>query len=310
MADAVSRVDFKLVGQALSPGDAQTSQYRIASPDYFRAMKIPLSQGRPFDLHDNAGSVPVVLVNETMARRFWPNGDAVGAHITIDDNNVGPRPVEIVGVVGDVKHLGLESQPTFDIYTPIAQIHEDQVERFTNSHSWVVRLTTDSQAFETDFRRQLQQVDHDAATSNMRTLDDYISDSVAPRRFNLRVLTIFAIAALLLAATGIYGIVSYTVTQRIPEIGIRLALGAGRTRVFRLILGQGLKVVLTGVGLGFVGALAMTRVIRSLLFGTTPNDPLTFVLVSSLLILVALIAGSLPARRAARVDPLVALRNE
>src|SRR4029078_8084521 len=127
---------------------------------------------------------------------------------------------------------------------PIAQIHEDQVERFTNSHSWVVRLTTDSQAFETDFRRQLQQVDHDAATSNMRTLDDYISDSVAPRRFNLRVLTIFAIAALLLAATGIYGIVSYTVTQRIPEIGIRLALGAGRTRVFRLILGQGLKVVL------------------------------------------------------------------
>jgi ABC-type antimicrobial peptide transport system permease subunit len=133
---------------------------------------------------------------------------------------------------------------------------------------------------------------------------------VAPRKFNLRVLTIFAFAALLLAATGIYGIVSYGVTQRIPEIGIRLALGAGRTRVFRLILGQGLKVVLTGVALGFVAALVLTRVIRSLLFGVSPSDPVTFVIVSLLLIGVAVIAGSLPARRATKVDPLVALRTE
>ena len=310
MGSGIRSVDFSLAGQALSPGNAYTSQYRIASPDYFHAMKIPLLRGRPFDSHDNAGSVPVVLVNETLAQRFWPNGQAVGARINIDDNNTGPRPVEIVGVVGNVKHLGLESEPTFDVYTPIAQTHEDQVALLTNSHYWVVRLTTDSQVFETDFRRELQEVDRDAATSDVRTMEDYISDSVAPRRFNLRVLSIFAIAALLLAATGIYGIVSYTVTQRIPEIGIRLALGAGPTRVFRLILGQGLKVVLTGVALGFAGALAMTRVIRSLLFGVTPSDPLTFVIVSSILILVALIAGSVPARRAAKVDPLVALRNE
>jgi putative ABC transport system permease protein len=141
-------------------------------------------------------------------------------------------------------------------------------------------------------------------------LEDYISDSVAPRKFNLRVLTIFSLAALLLAATGIYGIVSYTVAQRSPEIGIRLALGAGRTSVFRLILGQGLKVVLLGLALGLVSALAMTRVISSLLFGVTPSDPLTFVFVSALLIVVALIACSIPARRATRVDPLVALRNE
>ena len=310
MSSGIRSVDFSFAGQSLAPGDAHTSQYRIATPDYFRAMKIPQLQGRPFDGHDNAGSVSVVLINETMARRFWPNGDAMGAHINIDDNNTGPRPVEIVGVVGDVKHLGLESAPTFDIYTPIAQTHEDQVGLTTNSHYWVARLTTNSQGFEADFRRELQEVDSDAATSNIRTLDDYISDSVAPRRFNLRVLTIFAIAALLLAATGVYGIVSYTVTQRIPEIGIRLALGAGRTRVFRLILGQGLKVVFAGVVLGLVGALALTRLIRSLLFGVTPSDPLTFAIVSSLLILVALIAGSVPARRAAKVDPLVALRNE
>jgi len=133
---------------------------------------------------------------------------------------------------------------------------------------------------------------------------------VAPRKFNLRVLTIFSVVALLLAATGIYGIVSYTVSQRTPEIGIRLALGAGRTNVFRLILGQGLRVVFFGVALGLVGAFAMTRVIRSLLFGVTPNDALTFVLVSLLMIFVALIACSVPARRATKVDPLVALRNE
>jgi predicted permease len=310
MSSGRRSVDFTLAGKALSPADAHMSQYRIAGPDYFRAMKIPLVQGRPFDPHDNAGSVQVVLVNETTARRFWPNGAAVGAHINIDDNNVGPRPVEIVGVVGDVKHLGLESEPTFDVYAPMAQTHEDQVGLFTNSHYWVVRLATHNQAFESAFRRELQHVDPEAAASNIRTLDDYISESVAPRQFNLRVLTIFAIAALLLAATGVYGIVSYTVTQRIPEIGIRLALGAGRTRVFRLVLSQGLKVVLAGVLTGFVGALALTRVIRSLLFGITPGDPLTFVVVSSVLILVALMAASVPARRAAKVDPLVALRNE
>lgn len=310
MSGGLRSVDFSPTGRALSPGDAHTSQFRMATPDYFRAMKIPLLQGRPFTEHDNAGSVPVVLVNKTMADRFWPKGDAVGAHINIDDNNTGPRPVEIVGVVGDVKHLGLESEPTVDIYVPIAQTHEDGVGIVTNSHDWVVRLKTDSQAVEGAFRRELQAVDRDVATANVRTLEDYISDSVAPRRFNLRVLTIFSLAALLLAATGIYGIVSYTVTQRTPEIGIRLALGAGRTSVFRLILGQGLKVVLLGLALGLVGALALTRVIRSLLFGVTPNDAFTFVVVSVVLILVALIACILPARRATKVDPLIAMRNE
>ncbi len=282
----------------------------MVTPDYFRAMKIPLKQGRLFDEHDNAGSVPVVLINETLARRFWPKADAIGAQINIDDNNTGPRPLEIVGVVGDVKHLSLESEPTVDIYLPIAQIHEDNVGMVTNSQYWIVRSKTNSQAVEAAFRRELQDIDRDAATSNVRTLEDYISDSVAPRKFNLRVLTIFSVVALLLAATGIYGIVSYTVSQRTPEIGIRLALGAGRTNVFRLILGQGLRVVFFGVALGLVGAFAMTRVIRSLLFGVTPNDALTFVLVSLLMIFVALIACSVPARRATKVDPLVALRNE
>jgi putative ABC transport system permease protein len=310
MSGNISNVDFSFPGRALSPGDTYKSQFRAATPDYFRAMKIPLLEGRPFDEHDNAGSAPVVLINQAMAHRFWPKNDAIGARINIDDNNTGPRPVEIVGVVGDVKHLSLESEPTFDVYVPIAQVHEDGVGLVTNSQYWIVRLKTSSQSVEGAFRRELQNVDRDVATANVRTLEDYISDSVAPRRFNLRVLTIFSLAALLLAATGIYGIVSYTVTQRTPEIGIRLALGAGRTSVFRLILGQGFKVVLVGLALGVAGALALTRVIRSLLFGVTPSDVLTFVVVSLLLIVVALIACSLPARRATKVDPLIAMRNE
>jgi putative ABC transport system permease protein len=146
--------------------------------------------------------------------------------------------------------------------------------------------------------------------SNVETLEEYLSDSVAPRKFNLRILTIFSVAALLLAVTGIYGLVAYSVTQRRPEIGIRLALGAGKGNVFRLILGQGLKLVLVGVVLGAAGAFAITRVIRTMLFGITPTDIFTFTFVSGLLVVVALIACSVPAHRATRVDPLIELRNE
>ena len=303
-------IPFTLTGRSLSPGDAQMAQYRVVTPDYFRAMKIPVFKGRTIDNHDNAESIPVVLINETMARRLWPNENPVGARLRIDDNNEGPRPVEIAGVVGDVKHISLESEPTFDIYVPMAQVHEDGVGLITNTHYWILRSKTERHVLEAAFRRELQGLDRDAATSSVRTMEDYLSDSVAPRRFNLRVLTIFSVVALLLAATGIYGIVSYAVTQRTQEIGIRLALGAGRGNVFRLILSQGLKVVLIGVGLGVLGAVAMTRVIRSLLFGVTPTDTVTFALVSFTLVVVALLACSAPARRATKVDPLIALRHE
>jgi len=179
-----------------------------------------------------------------------------------------------------------------------------------NSFYWIVRSKTDSHAIEAVFRKELQAVDRDAATSNVRSLGEYLSDSVAPRKFNLRVLTLFSLAALLLSATGIYGVVSYTVTQRTSEIGIRLALGAGQANIFRLILGQIVEVVIVGVMLGTLGAVAITRVISSLLYGVTPTDPLTFGLVSFVMIVVALLACSIPARRATRVDPLVALRYE
>lgn len=310
MSERRHSIDFNLPGQALSPGEAHNAQYRLATPGYFGTMNIPLLRGRLIENHDNGDSPRVVVINETMARRLWPNGSPIGERINIDDNNVGPRPVEIVGVVGNVKHTNLEGAPTFDIYLPMAQVPDDGVSFITNTQYWVVRSKTDSRAIETAFRRELQSIDRDVAMSNVKTLEDYLSDTLAPRKFNVRVLTIFAVAALLLSVTGIYGVVSYTVTQRTPEIGIRLALGAARTNVFRLILGQGLRVVLAGIALGVLGAFAMTRVIRTLLFGVTPTDVLTFVFVSVILIVVSLIACSAPARRATKVDPLIALRNE
>ena len=303
-------VDVNLVGRALAPSDTYNAQYRLATPDYFRAMRIPLLQGRSIESRDTADSVPVVVINETMARKFWPNESPIGVRIGIDDNNKGPRPFEIVGVVGSVKHLSLESDPTFDIYLPMSQVHVDGLGSITNNLYWIVRSKTDSRTIEAAFRSELQSVDREVATANVKTLEAYLADSLGPRRFNLRVLTIFSIAALLLAATGIYGVVSYTVKQRTQEIGIRLALGAARVNIFRLVLDQGLKLVVVGVALGAVGAFAMTRVIRSLLFGVTPTDTITFVVVSLTLILIALIACSAPARRATKVDPLIALRNE
>jgi putative ABC transport system permease protein len=310
MSGGRTSIDFNLAGRARSPGDAHNAQYRIASPDYFRATRIPLLQGRSFEARDNAQNVRVVVINETMASRFWPGKNAIGARINIDDNNEGPRQVEIVGVVGNVKHVNLESAPTFDVYVSLLQLHPDQVNATTSNHFWIVKSKLESGTIEEAFRQELQAIDRDAATSNVRMMDDYLADSVAPRRFNLRVLTIFSVAALLLAATGIYGVVSYSVTQRTPEIGIRLALGAGRRNIFGLILGQGLKVVAAGIVIGAIGAVAITRVMRNLLFGVTPTDTLTFICVAMVLLLIALFACTLPARRATKVDPLIALRNE
>jgi predicted permease len=308
MGSGLRNVYFTPEGSPKS--DSYLSQYRVTSPEYFGSMKIPLRQGRTFDEHDRAERTPVAIVNETLARKFWPDGNAVGGRIHVDDNDTGPRPLEIVGVVGDVKHVSLEDKPTFDVYLPLAQIHEDSLGVVTNSHYWIMRSHLDARSLEENFRRELRSVDAEVASSNIRLMENYLSDSVAPRRFNLRLLTIFSIAALLLASTGIYGVVSYSVAQRTSEIGIRLALGASRRNIFRIILGHGFRLVVVGLVIGAVGAFGLTRMIRSLMFGVTPNDPLTFVAVSSLLIAITIAAGALPALKATKLDPLKALRSE
>ena len=310
MGAGARSVYFSPEGAGTSKGDSFLSTYRVANPEYFGSLKIALRDGRLFDEHDRADRPAVAIVNETLARKFWPNGNVIGSRIQVDDNDTGPRPLEIVGVVADVKHVSLEDKPSFDVYLPLAQIHEDSLGVVTDSHYWILRSRLDANSLEQDFRRELRSVDTEVASSNIRPMDSYLSDSVASRRFNVRLLTIFSAAALLLAITGIYGVVSYSVAQRTSEIGIRLALGASRQNVFRMIVGQGFRLVLIGLVLGVAGAFALTRLISSLMFGVTPSDPVTFVAVSALLIAITIAASALPALRATKLDPLKALRRE
>src|SRR5262249_604881 len=270
---------------------------------YFRALKIPLIEGRDFNGRDTAETPPVALISLNLARRHWPNGSPIGARLRINDNNQGPRPVEVVGVVGDVKHLSLDGEPSPHIYLPIHQTHEDGVTWLTNNQYWLLRATVDPLTLSAAARREIRAVDRNAPASNIRTMEQYLAVSVAPRRFNLRLLTIFAAAALILAATGLYGVISYGVAQRKREFGIRVALGARPGAVLKLVIGQGLALAIIGVGLGLVAALALTRLMEGLLFGVSATDPLTFIVIALMLTLVALMACYIPARRATKVDP-------
>jgi predicted permease len=303
-------IPFTIEGRGTAPHEAHRADYRVVSASYFRAMKIPLIEGREFNNHDTAQTAPVALISQNLAHRYWPNGNPLGAHLRINDNNQGPRLVEIVGVVGDIKHLSLDGEPAPHIYLPVHQMHEDGVVWLTNSHYWLLRTTVDPLTLSAAVRREIQAVDREAPTSNIRTMEQYLAASVAPRRFNLWLLTVFAGAALALAGTGLYGVISYGVAQRRREIGIRMALGARGSDVLKLVIGQGMALALVGVALGLLAALALTRLMKDLLFSVSATDPLTFLVIAALLTCVALLACFVPARRAAKVAPLIALRSE
>jgi len=310
LSGTLASIPFTIEGRAAAPDEALVADYRMASSGYFRAMKIPLIAGRGFDGRDTEQAVPVALVSRSLARRYWPDGTPLGAHLRIDDNDRGPRPVEIVGVVGDVTHLSLDGEPSPCIYLPVRQAHEDAVVWLIGNQHWLLRTAVDPLTLQAAVRREIQAVDREAPTSDIRTMDQYLAASVAPRRFNLWLLTVFAGAAMLLAATGLYGVMSHGVAQRRREIGIRMALGARRIDVLRLVIGQGMVLALAGVALGLLGACALTRWMESLLFRVGATDPAIFVSIAALLVLVALLACYVPARRATKVDPMVALRYE
>jgi len=303
-------VNFSIEGRPAAPGETWMTDYRETSPDYFRTMKIPLIAGRAFTEQDTDRTSPVVIISQGFARHYWPDGGAVGAHLRIDDNDTGPRPVEIVGVVGDVKHQSLDGGPSLHLYLPLRQVHEDGIVYTASTQYWLVRAATDPLTLSSAVRREIQSVDRDVPTSNTRTMEQYLDASIAPRRFNLSLLAVFALAALALAGVGLYGVISYGVAQRRQEIGIRMALGAQARDVLRLVIGQGLRLAVLGVALGLLGALALTRLMAGLLFIVSPTDPVTFGAIALLLTGVALLACWLPARRAMKVDPLVALRHD
>ena len=289
--------------------------WRSISPAYFRALKIPLLGGRYFTESDSGGSPRVAIINESMAKRYWPNENPIGKQIEIG-RRLGPELAEgyreIVGVVGDVREAGLDLPLPDCAWVPQSQV-TDALTALANRVlplAFVVRTGIDPMALRDAIRREALGVDFQQPVSNFRTMEDIVSASTAQRGFNVTLLGVFAAIALLLAAVGIYGVMAYSVEQRTHEIGIRMALGAERSKMLSMILWRGLALAATGVAVGLAGAFALTRLMTTMLFGVKPAEPIVFAGLSLLLLAVAGLACLIPALRATRVDPLVALRYE
>jgi putative ABC transport system permease protein len=289
---------FLVEGQPVpSAGARPVAEVRTASLGYFGVIGIPLLQGRTFTQEDWA--LTNVVINRTMAQRFWPGGAALGKRVNVCTLDSKPCFYSVVGVVGDVHQYGLDTAPSFDIY-------------FTGGWTpyFVIRTASDASSVAQAAIREVHQVDPNLPVTHIVTLDDILSESVSPRRFSTVLLGIFAVLALALAAIGIYGVMSYVVSWRTQEIGIRMALGAQPRDVLNLVVGRGARLAFAGVAIGLAGALALTHLLAGLLYGVGASDPLTFTGVALLLAFVALLACYIPARRAMRVDPMIALRHE
>ncbi|MFL6333547.1 MAG: ADOP family duplicated permease [Pyrinomonadaceae bacterium] len=298
-----SRQPFTVEGRPAPPVSEQPlAQTRYVSPDYFHAMGIPLKQGRAFEDRDREGAPQVVIISEAMARRFWPGQNPLGQRLTASfHQQQGPR--EVVGVVGDVKANGLDDDAAATMYLPFRQAPRPWI-------TFVARTANDPKGYVQPLSKAVYAVDKEQALSRVRTMEQVLTESLSGRRFNMTLLMTFAGLALLLAAVGVYGVMNYSVMLRRRELGIRIALGARGLDVLRLVLGQGLALTLIGAGVGMVGAYALTRLMAGLLYGVTATDFLTYGSVSGVIILVGLLASFLPARRATKVDPMIALRSE
>jgi predicted permease len=297
---------FDIQERPLPEGQRPGAPVRIIATDYFKTMGIPVRQGRIFDERDRLDSAPVVIVNERFAQKYFPGENVIGKRIqpgfSADDS--GEKIREIVGVVGNVKHLSLKNEDSPEMYLPRTQIPFGIM-------SIVIRTSVSNpNAITNSLRKELAAMDATIPLTSVRVFEEYISRSLARPRFNTLLLSIFAGTALVLTAIGIYGVLAYSVAQRTSEIGIRIALGAGKSSIFRLIVGQAMTLVGISLVLGVAGAFAATRLLSSLLFGVGASDPVTFIGIVVLVSVVAFIAAWVPARRATRVDPIIALRTE
>jgi putative ABC transport system permease protein len=304
-------VNFTTEGAILQGGsEVPLAQYRAIDAGYLAAAGTPLLSGRTFAETDHSGGASVVLVNRTLARRFFPEGDALGRVIRFDDAGVPAREATVVGIVRDVKHYTLSDAPTFDIYVPLRQAPQAVVRWLANGTSWVVRTRGQPQAMVAAVRAEVARVDPEVAASSVRPMEEALSATLAPRRFNLLLVGAFAVVALGLAVTGLYTMTAQLVTRRTREIGIRIALGAGPRQVLRLVLEESALLVAGGLCLGALGTYGVGQLLDSLLFDVARTDGPTFTLVSGALVAVALLASYLPARRALRLDPTTAMRDE
>src|SRR5215204_1431105 len=297
---------FRVEGRAVTTPDKWPSvNYRVVSPNYFRAMGIPVLQGRAYTDRDDANAPLVMIVNQQLAREVFPDENAVGKRITFGGtgSNGQPRWFEIVGVVANVRSLDLREEPNAELYFSAQQ-------DLWPTMSLVVRSSVEPAGLAGSVRQIVNEVDKSVPVADVKTMDHVVSESITQPRFNLFLLGLFGAVAMVLSAAGIYGVNAYTVTQRTHELGIRIALGAQVGDVLKMILGQGMAVIGIGLVAGLAAAFGLMRLLRSLLFGVGENDPLTFAAITLVLLLVALIACYIPARRATKVDPLVALRYE
>jgi putative ABC transport system permease protein len=301
-----SRTDLTIEGRPpRAYGEEQTASYGSVSPGYFNAMGIPLIRGRAFTAEDRADSMPVVIVSSKFANRFFPGVDPIGKRIHQGGEDDEDVPwMTIVGIVGDVRHYGLNKEASQEMYMPFAQRPEAEA-------TLVVRSASGNPlGLVPTIRGEVEAIDKDQPIFGVQTMEQLLSDSVSPERLSVTLLGLFAALAFVLACVGIYGVISYTVTQRTHEIGVRIALGASARDILRLVVGQGMRMVAIGLVVGLIASFALTRVMASLLFNVSATDPATFIIVSSLLAIVAFFASFIPARRATRVDPMVALRYE
>ena len=303
LTDFDVELSFQVEGRApYKPGEEAVADYTIAGNDYFRTMKIALQRGRVFTDQDRADSPQVMVVSNAFVKRYFANEDPIGRRIIFDGANETPR--EIIGVVEDIRRNGLDNDVQPEMYVS----HIQNPERRLNL---VIRTEAeDASQLTPAARAEVKAFDANQIIWRVQTLEELLGTSVAPRRFNMLLLGVFAGVALVLAAVGLYGVMSYSVSWRTHEIGIRMALGARRADVLRLVVRQGMTMTLIGLVIGLVGAFALTRLLIGLLYGVSPTDPITFTAVSIVLLVVALLACLLPARRATRVDPIVALRTE
>jgi putative ABC transport system permease protein len=279
---------------------------RVVSPDYFQTLGIPLLRGRLFSAQDNTQTPFAVVINQALARAYWGAEDPVGKRFKLINRQSGLPWMTVVGVVGSIRQKGLNNDPYPEFYTPFTQ----ELQLWARPSLLLIRAAGDPLSLVAAVKSQIWAVDKDQTITAVQTMDEIVARSLGPRRFNLWLLGVFATLALVLASVGIYGVISYAVSQRTREIGIRLALGAAPRDVLRLVVRQGMSLALIGVALGLVAALTLTRVMKELLFNVSTTDPATFALITLLLVVVALIASYIPARRATKVDPLVALRRE
>ena len=282
-------------------GEKLSANLRLVSANYFRAMGIPVLKGRAFTTQDAQAKPAVVVINEAMAKRFWPQEDPLGKRLTIDLNEPGPR--EIVGIVKNIRHYSLDVEPKAEMYVPNLSLSQ-------NIMSLVVRSNKDPLTLAPAARQEMFAIDKNQPIYNVKTMKDLVDESVATQHFSMWMLACLAGVALILAAVGIYGVIAYWVTQRLHEIGIRIALGAASRDILKMIIGQSMVLALIGVGLGLIVAFIMTRLMRTLLYGISASDPIAFLVAALLLAGVAFMAALFPARKATRVDAIGALRQQ